>query len=499
MRNRIIYIFLFLIPVLAVLAQEKSTTYKAEVFGSVSTGDNTPFWMIHHNWGMVPLKSNNFYLRGDVYHNQQINKDWSFNLGFSLAGSSPHTFGTVWIQQVFGELNWKTLRLNIGSKEDYTSFLDEYLSVGDFDMSNHARPLPEIKVSIPDFILVPYTKGNFYLKGDFAVGKYLDGDWQEETARPYNQHYTKGVLSHHKSIYFRFGNIDSGNKLQFIVGMDHQAQWGGTLYQYNTVNQEYDVHRQPKGLDDFLRMMIAKEGSNSSSQADKLYVSGSQIGSYLLKLDYKLKNSDRISIYRQHFFDDGSGMALENYPDMLLGLQYKSDRKQLVSNVLFEYVYTKDQTGAIHFNEMMDEEHIHNKNKGNGNDNYYNNADYIQGPSHYGRTRGIALFLSPEYNKDGRLNFKSTRIIAFHLGLEGYFHHDLKYRFLATTGQSWGRYYVPFLKVRSGFASNLDLLYSYPKVKGLDFKLSLGFNAGRFFDDDTFGAGITITKRGIIK
>ena len=488
---------------LNLFSQENSTAYRTELFGSAATGENTPFWMLYRNWGMVPLEAGNFYVRGGVFHAGQINNDWSYKLGIDIAASSPHSFGTVWMQQIYGELNRKTLRLTIGSKEDYTSLLDEYLSSGDFSLSNNARPIPEIKGSIPDFILVPRTKGNMYIKGDFAIGKYMDGNWQEDKALPYNQPYTKDILSHHKSIYFRFGNINKQHKLQFTAGMDHQAQWGGKLYIYRYVEEtgqlDYVMHKQPQGLDDLFRVMIAKEGSPGSSGADVAYVAGSHVGSYLLRFDYKLKNSAQISLYRHIFYEDGSGMTLENYRDGILGVQYKSAEKKLLSNIVFEYIYTKHQTGPIHFNLEMDDAHDHLRHNGNANDDYYNNCDYVQGRSYYGRTMGTPLFLSCEYNADGRLEFKSNRIISYHLGMEGYFTSNLKYRLTATTGQTWGRYYVPFRSEKTGFTSNLDLIYNYPRIKGLNIKLSTGFNTGEFFGGDTFGGGITLTKTGILK
>jgi len=501
----IISIFLFILLFSLEVNSQLQTTYRTEVFGSLATGENTPFWMLYHNWGMVPLDANNFYIRGGVFHKQAINNDWSFNAGFDLAGSSPHAYGKFWVQQLYGELNWKYFRLNIGSKEDYVSLLNPYLSSGDFDMSNHARPLPEIKISIPHFVLFPYTKGNMYIKGEFAVGRYLDGKWQENIARPDFFSYAKNVLTHHKSVYFRFGNINEKNNLQFTVGLDHQAQYGGELYacryywsdipnEYN----EYIVYNQPQGISELMNVVIAKEGSSSSSVTDQAYAAGSSMGAYLLKFDYRLKNKDILSIYKQHFFEDGSGMAWENYRDGLYGIEYKAENKSLLSGVVFEYIYTKNQTGPIHFNLDMDSEHYHLRSKGNGNDSYYNNVDYVQGPSHFGRTKGTPLFLSPEYNKDGRLNFTSSRIIAFHLGIGGYLHSDLQYRLLVTNGRTWGLYYVPFDSVKKGVASELDLIYSFPKIDGLDMKLSFGFNKGEFFSDDSFGGGITITKRGVL-
>jgi len=500
--KRIISLILFILPLFFEAYSQLQTTYRAEIFGSVSTGENTPFWMLYHNWGMVPLDADNFYIRGGVFHKQTINKDWSFSAGLDLAGASQNAYGNIWVQQLYGELNWKFFRLNIGSKEDYSSLLDPYLSSGDFDMSNNARPLPELKASIPNFTLIPYTKGNMYIKGDFAIGRYMDGKWQENTARPNFYSYSKNVLAHHKSIYLRFGNIQGKNKLQFTAGLDHQAQYGGELYKgkyYWTSDQkEYTVVDQPQGINDLLRVMLAKEGSQSSSEADQEYVAGSSIGSYYLKFDYRLKNKDVLSIYKQHFFEDASGMALLNYRDGLYGIEYKSKNKTLLSGAVFEYVYTKNQSGPIHFNIEMDSTHHNLWRKGSGNDSYYNNVDYVQGPSYFGRTKGTPLFLSPEFNKDGRLNFTSSRIIAYHLGIEGYFHPTLQYRLLVTTGRSWGLYYVPFDHVKSGVASELDLIYSFPKIEGLDLKLSLAFNKGEFFSDDSFGSGITISKRGVL-
>ena len=41
---------------------EDATSYKAEVFGSASSGSTTPFWMVSNRYGVVPLDANNGYL-----------------------------------------------------------------------------------------------------------------------------------------------------------------------------------------------------------------------------------------------------------------------------------------------------------------------------------------------------------------------------------------------------------------------------------------------------
>ena len=204
-----------------------------------------------------------------------------------------------------------------------------------------------------------------------------------------------------------------------------------------------------------------------------------------------------MSAYIQHFFEDGTGMVFENYPDNLYGLEFQTSQKSLVSGVVLEYIYTKQQTGTIHLGDIGDDHNIRPSDKG-GNDNYYNNVDYVQGPSHFGYSYGTPLFLPPIYNTDGSVNFKGNRIIAFHAGIEGYICPELQYRLLMTTGQNWGRYYVPFSSVKKGFASQLELIYAYPKTEDFSIRLSLGVDSGEFFGGNTFGGSVTLSKKGII-
>ena len=53
---------------------EDATSYKAEAFGSVSSGSTTPFWMVSNRYGIVPLDANNGYLNAGVFHQQHFGK-----------------------------------------------------------------------------------------------------------------------------------------------------------------------------------------------------------------------------------------------------------------------------------------------------------------------------------------------------------------------------------------------------------------------------------------
>ena len=39
-----------------------ATSYNTELFGSVATANNTPFWMVNNQYGKVPLDPNNSVL-----------------------------------------------------------------------------------------------------------------------------------------------------------------------------------------------------------------------------------------------------------------------------------------------------------------------------------------------------------------------------------------------------------------------------------------------------
>jgi len=491
--------------------QISNTTYRAETFGSVATGVHTPFWMNTHRWGVTTLDANNFYVRGGLFHEQTIDRNWSFETGMDVIGGNHSPYGNVWVQQLYGRLNWKKLRLDIGLREDYLSLLNPRLSSGDYVHSNHSRPLPQIRGSLPDFLLIPLTKGNLYVKVDFAVGAHLDGKWIENRARPTSHEYAKNVLSHDKSLYLRWGNIDTKTRQQLTFGLLHRALWGGTLTVEDWDNPgTFTVFNQKITLDSFLRVVLARRGGANSSPGDQSYVAGHHWGIYLLKYDYKLKNDQRISAYIQHmfedksgminfdFFDDNSGIVLQNYPDNLYGLEWRSSKKTIISGIVFEYIYTKQQSGTMHFHGYLSDDHDIPNGIKNGNDDYYDNVEYISGPSHFGKTQGTPFFLSPEYNTDGSVNFKGNRIKAFHLGLEGYFNPSLQYRLLLSTGQNWGRFYQPFTYVHKGFASKFELTYTLPKPVCMDVRFETGYDTGDFFGGKTFGAGVTLSKQGVI-
>ena len=194
----------------------EATTYKAEIFGSVASGDNTPFWMVSNRYGIVPLEANNGYLNAGVFHNQTFGKGFRWGAGLDVVAAVPR-HRNFFIQQIYAELGYKCLLLSVGSKERYNSLWDRWLSSGDIVQSANARPIPEVNISIPEFTVVPLTKGWMQVKGDFAVGRSFDKDYLANFTNN-KQTYVDNVLWHHKSLFVQIKDTRNDFPSEYSIG-----------------------------------------------------------------------------------------------------------------------------------------------------------------------------------------------------------------------------------------------------------------------------------------
>jgi hypothetical protein len=445
----------------------EGSTYRLETFGLFSSGENTPFWLVSHTWGVTPLEAPNGYLKAGVFHTRAIKNGLVYEIGLDLAGSSKQSNrNNYWIQQAYGGIKWKSISLWAGSKEQYGAVIgNPKLSSGDMVYSNNVRPNPEINISIPQYTLVPFTKNRLYAKGDFAIGKFLDGNYLEKTAVNLKQRYAKNPLSHHKSLFLRLGNIEWQEKgFQWTVGFNDYVTWSEKNYIIQN-GQSTELYTSSSDFSKILLPILQ-------------YGSGSRSSSYNVRIDYGKNYADEVfSIYWQHPMKTRSDFQMKNYQDMTLGIEYKSLRKKALSGFVLEYIFTKQQGGSF-------------------KSDYYNQNSARQGNSYYGRTMGNPLLLSPEYNKDGYIGYRSNRIFAVHTGVDGYLNKKLQYTLLATYGETPGSFVSPYRPLRTGFATSFDVTYYYLPIKGLSLKCAVGYNTGKFFGSDAIGGGLTIRKTG---
>lgn len=473
-------------------AQNKSamneTMYQIGLFGSAATGDNTPFWITSNQYGKVPLNSNNTFLETALFHQQSFKNGISWNAGLDVIYIAPR-YRNVYIHQLYAGIKFKCLQLTVGSKEETSAFeLDNNLSSGDVILSNNARPIPGVRLSIPEFTVVPATKGWLQVKGNFSVGRSFDNAYLQDFINT-EQTYVKDILWHYKSIHFRIKDTKNDAPLFGVIGLQHIAQWGGT-----STNPK--IGKQPSSFKDFIRVVCGRSGGEQATASDQINVLGSHHISYDLRLGYTL-NDWQVEAYHQHLCYDKSGLELYNGMDGLWGIQLSFPKKiQWINRLVVEHFSTMNSSGPFHYIWF---DHDKYPGRGGGGDNYYNNDEYISGNSYFNKSTGSPLIPSPEYNEDHKLGFKDNRIRTWHIGLDGAFNSQISYRFLATVMQGWGTAYEPFLKKKKGASLLIDINYTHPKLEGWQFKGSISSDTGTILGKESVGFAVSVSKTGLLK
>lgn len=487
MRLLILSCLLSVWAVSGVFAQEdmgNALTYNVEAFGSAASGDYTPFWLVSNRYGVVPVDAGNGYLKAGAFYDGTFGRGFRWSAGLDVVAVAPR-YRNVYIHQLYAELGYKSLLLSIGSKEKYLSLWDKRLSSGDMVLSSNAAPIPELRISMPEYTNVPLLGGWMQVKADFSVGRSFDAAYMEDFAHA-DQQYNEKVLWHHKSGYFRIKDTRHDFPLSLEFGVVHLAQWGGT-------STNPALGKQPSSFKDFLRIVGAKEGGENSSWSDQENVLGCHSGSYDMRLGFTRKNWAAYAYY-QHYFEDKSGVIMENGLDGLWGVQIDLPKFPWLRKVVVERLETRNQSGPIHFIWF---DHTLHPGRGGGGDDYYNNGEYTAGASYYNRSVGSPLLLSPEYNDDGSVGFRSTRVCAWHVGLEGSLSPQLDYRILVTNVRNWGTPVYPFLDIKSCTSELFEVSYRHPRLPGWLFTGSFAADGGSMYGTSV-GFGLSVSKSGLL-
>ena len=486
MKRLFLYYIILSAYMLSARAQEgiNHLNYHVQSFGSVSTHSQTPFWMVSNQHGVIPLDANNGYLRTSMDYHHFFNDNWSWVTKVDLVAVAPR-YRNLYVQQLYTELAYKGIRLSIGSHESgkyLQTVTDPLLSSGDMGLATNARPIPEINLYSPDFISLPWIGSWVQSKANFAVGRSFDTDFLDSFIGE-NQYYIQRLLWHHKSLYLRLKDSKNNFPFSFIVGLRHTAQWGGEAT--NPLLEGQQSHT----LRDFLRVIIGQSGGTSASMSDQVNKLGAHYGTYDFRLGYE-KNDLAIYGYYQHLFNDASGMEFKNAIDGLKGIQVDLPKFQWIKKIIFEHLYTLNQSGPLHYIWF---EHNKYPGYGGGADNYYNNGEYTTGFSYFNRSLGTPFLLSPEYNNDGKLEFKHNRVKAWYLGVEGEINCFLSWRLRLSTMESLGTHYAPTLKKLT--ASSFITDFSYCN-KDWTLSTSIAADHGNLLGNH-WGVSISIAKQGI--
>jgi len=487
MKRVTLYCILLSAFIFSIEAQDeiKHLSYNVRSFGSFSTLNQTPFWMVSNQYGVVPLEANNGYLRTKMGYHHFFSSEWSLVAKVDLIAVAPR-YRNLYIQQLYAELRYKGLRLSIGSQESgqyLQTVTDPYLSSGDLGIATNARPIPEINLYSPDFILLPWTAGWLQGKANFALGRSFDTNYLDSYIGE-NQYYIQHLLWHHKSLYVRIKDSRNDFPLSMIAGIRHTAQWGG-----EATNPLFKG-KQPRTLKDFLRIVLGQSGDEMASESDQINALGAHYGTYDFRLGFEKKNW-AIYGYYQHIFSDASGMEFNNALDGLMGLQVDLPKFGMLKKIVFEHLNTYNQSGPFHY---IWYDHDKYPGYGGGADNYYNNGEYSTGFSYFNRSLGTPFLLSPEYNGNGKLGINHNRVQALYLGVEGEINPNLSWRLRMSTMESRGTPYAPTLKKLNATSFITD--FSYCR-KDWIFTSSIAADHGSLLGNH-WGFSLSVAKQGIL-
>lgn len=477
-----------------------SMDYSAEAILNAGNGDFAPYYIASNRHGVI-TQSKNALLRVSAMRDMNLSERFSYGFGAdfiggygsnadylrwvdgALRGHSEHP-ARVWIQQLYGEVKYRSLFLTVGLKEHDSALLDFRLSSGDFIESGNSRPIPEVRAGFVDFQDIPFTNGWVQIQGEISYGKLTDNGWLRDHYNYFQGHLNLGALYSYKRCYFR---TNPSKRFSATVGMQVGAMFGGSTswYYKGEVRKSETFSR---GLKQFFKMLIPIDGGQE-------YYSGSSLGSWDIFLRYNLKNGMTIRGYLQKPWEDGSGIGFLNGFDGLWGLELKTNRPGILTGAVVEYLDFTNQSGPMHW-DPDDNAGTGIGHRAEGADDYYNNHEYNP-YAYYGMSIGTPFLKSPLYNLDGAMMYLHNRVRGFHVGVEGGF-GNIGYRLLGGYRKSWGAGYQPVVDPAGDTSMMLEASYKLPDVKGLAVKAQVAFDKGSLYGDN-FGACVTVSYRGALK
>lgn len=471
----------------AVVASDfDSLRYEAEVRATFSSGENTPFWLVSNLQGLGSPEKNNGFVRGALFKDIDGKRRFSWGGGVDLVGSWRST-APFRVHQLYGELRYRSLGAILGSKEIWGDFNNPRLSSGGLLYSGNATPVPQLRIGIFDYAPFWGTRGWLNVKGYMAYGMFTDTAWQRSWAAEGSKR-TENVLYHSKGLWLRGGDPDRF-PLTGEIGIEMASQFGGTSIENGKV-----VHNK-HGFSEWLKAFFPTYKTGETLLGEETTVDGNMVGQYTIGLQWSPRTADwSVRAYYEHYFEDQSMMTFEYgmWKDGLWGVEGVLPANSFVSRIVYEFLYSKDQAGAVNNNssEKVPEQV-------SGRDNYYNHSLYT-GWQHWGMGIGNPLMISPVYNASHQIRFMTTRIIGHHLGIAGNPTQELDYRLLLSWTKNWGTYSHPLPEVMDNFNALVEVNWKPAKLKGWYGGIGVALDGGDLLGK-SLGVALKIGKTGFFK
>ena len=186
-------------------------------------------------------------------------------------------------------------------------------------------------------------------------------------------------------------------------------------------------------------------------------------------------------------------MGKQNGFDGLWGIAYHTHRKTLLSDIVVEYIGLDNQSGAIPW-QPNDWKDTPITTGTSGGDDYYNNF-FFNGWQQVGHGIGSPMSPSIMYNTDGYMKYVNTRVRGGHVALQGYFHNDVQYRFMASYRQAFGTPFFPAYNERCQGSMFIECTYTPQQLDGWKFCGSIAGDLGNITGNNV-GISISVIKSG---
>lgn len=461
----------------------QGTEYELSACATSYNGSVVPFWLTNNRYGLGTIEDQSLFLRAR-FGRDSANDSlylWRIGYGADLVGGYGFQSDFV-VQQLYADFDYKLGRLTVGQKERGAELKHPELSMGGLTLGTNSRPLPQLRIELPDFWIIPGTHGWLGFKGHLAYGWYTDNKWQET----FNHAHPNFLYSKDSRFHSKAGFVRVGDKRRFpltvIAGLEMASQFGGTVY--NAVDREGRPYSHPQHLPSGIKAYwntFFMGGSDINDGEPYANAAGNHVGSWHLRFDYDDKGWGA-SAYAEHFFEDHSQMFVQyGWKDMLYGIELRLPTNRFVSTIVYENLGTMHQSGPVyHDRTEAFPEQI------SGADNYYGNHVYGSW-QHAGFVIGNPLILSPLYNNmnvspaydtEGSLRIFHNRVRVHHLGLAGDPHPEVHYRLIYTHQRSLGSYGAPTPDPVSADYLLAEGTYRPHIVPGLSVTLAYAFNRG---------------------
>lgn len=516
-----------------IFGQVDSISYHFDLYGVFGSDGYPTHWLTSNRYGKFDKNQNDLVFLPGFEAPFIFGKHFRLDAGLDIAVK--RNLDKSFIYQGYINLQYGKLKLMAGRQEFTLGQYGGRLSSGSFLISSNAIPIPRIGIGFYDYVDVPFTKGYLQIKGALNHG-WLDGNRLEFS--PYNN-----PLLHEKFAYIRTQKIP----VNPYLGLAHVALYGGRKANGEKVGIDYKA------------VFTGKGSTAPGNYGEEINAAGEHLGILDLGIYTGIKGYD-ITVYYQFPVTDRTGMekTFSRNKDFFTGIHIETDKHTLLSGFQYEFIHTQQQGGLGIPDPVVDGKIVEPWIQGDrefmkeyytslgypvsslntelewrsflqavvnhgyefgGRVDFYNN--YLYRYIYNERIIGTSLFITkPDLMRmtgyeDPGPYIVDNRIIAHHIGLNGFLNNNLDYRILVSYTRNkgaWQQYggrtkwdgialdpdYTWYWKGdKVEWYTMAEFNYNLPSLSGFSIKAAAGLDFGDL--DKNVGILLGVVYRNYFK